>query len=105
MRKIFSLENTLAEIKDQNKKILSELEDVNCRLDETNATNERNEDKLILLSNGIETLSVNEIRKEQYCSSHLNKSMIEVLVISTINFLLNNQKKRIIIINRAQCRN
>jgi len=104
-KKIFSLEITLAEIKDQNKKILSELEDVNSRLDETQATNERNEDKLILLTNGIETLSVNEISRDQYCTKPINKSMIEVLVISTIHILLNNRKKRIIIINRAQSRN
>lgn len=102
--KIFSLEKTLLEIKEQNRKILSELEDANSKLDESHAVNERNEEKLTVLTNGIKSLSVSKIKREQYCGSPLNKSMVEVLVISTVHFIVNNQKKRSIIVNRCQRR-
>jgi hypothetical protein len=91
-------------ISQKDEKIFSELELANEKLEESHAINERNEDELTVLTQGIKNLSVNNIKKDQYCSASLNRQLAEVIVISTVNYILNNVKKRIIIVNKCQRR-
>ncbi len=102
--KIFSLEKMHKDLTDQNKQILTQLEIANQQLEDSNAINERNEEKIDRLTVGIKSLSVKKLDPKQYCSKPLNRNVEEILVISKVNIILNSKSISIVIVNRCQRR-